>query len=385
MKITDIKAYPVWVGYRNLCLVKVETDAGIHGWGESGISSRELAVVGVIRHFREFLIGQDATRIGAIWQEMYRSQYFEGGRVLTAAISAIDIALWDIAGKALGVPIHRLLGGKQRETVPCFVTTTRPFDESLVEDAKALASSGWRVIRATAGEWGSTEHATELDVRKSIAAAAAVLSEVRQELGNAVTLGIDYHHRLTVAETASFCQKMPRGTLDFIEDPIRHQTPEAYEILRQMVDVPFAIGEECASKWDFMRYIEQGITSFARIDLCNVGGLTEAVKVAAAAETHYIDMMPHDPLGPICTAVTIQFAAAVPNFAWCEYLSRESGHRSESDLLFTGSPRESGGSYLAGDAPGHGVDVNDEELTKESFKFWEAPRMKKPDGSFTNW
>ena len=385
MKITDIKAYPVWVGYRNLCLVKVETDAGVYGWGESGISSRELAVVGVVKHFREFLLGQDATRIGALWQEMYRSQYFEGGRVLTAAISAIDIALWDIAGKALGVPIHRLLGGTQRETVPCFVTTTRPFDRSLVEDAKSLASSGWRVIRATAGEWGSTEHATELDIRKSIADAAAVLAEVRQELGNAVTLGIDYHHRLSVAETASFCQKMPRGTLDFIEDPIRHQTPEAYEILRQMIDVPFAIGEDCASKWDFMRYIEQGIASFARIDLCNVGGLTEAMKVAAAAETHYIDMMPHDPLGPICTAATIQFAAAVPNFAWCEFLPHETGHRVDSDLLFTGSPQERGGSYLVGDAPGHGVDVNEEELTTESFKFWEPPRMKKPDGSFTNW
>lgn len=385
MKITDIKAYPVWVGYRNLCLVKVETDAGIHGWGESGISSRELAVAGVIRHFREFLVGQDATRIGALWQEMYRSQYFEGGRVLTAAISAIDIALWDIAGKALGVPIHRLLGGRQRETVPCFVTTTRPFDRSLVEDARSLASSGWRVIRATAGEWGSTEHATVLDIRKSIADAAAVLAEVRQELGNAVTLGIDYHHRLSVAETASFCHKMPRGTLDFIEDPIRHQTPEAYEILRQMIDVPFAIGEDCASKWDFMPYIEQGIASFARIDLCNVGGLTEAMKVAAAAETHYIDMMPHDPLGPICTAATIQFAAAVPNFAWCEFLLHESGHRSDSDLLFSGSPRERGGSYLVGDAPGHGVDVNEGELTNESFKFWEPPRMKKPDGSFTNW
>ena len=385
MKITDVKAYPVWVGYRNLCLVKVETDAGIYGWGESGISSRELAVVGVIRHFREFLVGQDATRIGAIWQEMYRGQYFEGGRVLTAAISAIDIALWDIAGKALGVPIHRLLGGAQRNTVPCFVTTTRPFDESLIEDVRSLASQGWQVIRTTAGELGSREHATELDIRQSIADAAAVLTEARQELGNGVTLGIDYHHRLTIAETASFCQKMPRGTLDFIEDPIRHQTPEAYEILRQMIDVPFAIGEECASKWDFMQYIEKGIASFARIDVCNVGGLTEAMKVAATAETHYIDVMPHDPLGPICTAATIQFAAVVPNFAWCEVSPYESGDQSDHDRLFVGSPGERGGEYVVGDAPGHGVDVNEKELEAESFEFWEAPRMKKPDGSFTNW
>ncbi|MEO1246865.1 MAG: mandelate racemase/muconate lactonizing enzyme family protein [Pseudomonadota bacterium] len=385
MKITDIKAYPVWVGHRNLCLVKVETDAGIYGWGESGVSSRELAVIGAIKHFREFLVGQDATHIGAIWQELYRGQYFEGGRVLTGAISAIDIALWDIAGKSLGVPIHRLLGGKQREQIPCFITTTKPFDETLVADARALVDAGWKVIRTTAGELGSVDHVTELDIRRSVADAAAVLRETRAEIGYDVVLGIDYHHRLSVAETASFCQKMPPGTIDFIEDPIRHQTPEAYETLRQMVEVPFAIGEECASKWDFMRYIEQGITSFARIDVCNVGGFTEAMKVASSAETHYIDVMPHDPLGPICSAATIQFSAAISNFAWCEVSPYESRDNTDRDKLFVNSPNEAGGVYDVSDAPGHGVDVNEEEVARQTFKFWEAPRMKKPDGSFTNW
>ena len=385
MKITDIKAYPVWVGHRNLCLVKVETDEGIHGWGESGVSSRELAVIGAIRHFREFLIGKDATRIGAIWQEMYRGQYFEGGRILTGAISAIDIALWDIAGKALNVPIHRLLGGKQRDRVECFITTTKPYDQTLIEDAKALAAQGWRVIRGTAGELGSATETRELDIRKSIANAAAILTEARQELGHDITLGIDFHHRLSVAETASFCQKMPSGTIDFIEDPIRYQTPAAYETLRTMVDVPFAIGEECASKWDFKPYIERGITSFARIDICNVGGFTEAMKIAAAAESHYIDVMPHDPLGPICSAATVQLCAAIPNVAWCEVSPYESRDNPDRETLFINPPNERDCHYEVGDAPGHGVDVNEEEVAKQSFKFWEAPRMKKPDGSFTNW
>ena len=109
MKITDIKPIPVWVGRRNQMLVKIETDEGIYGWGESGLSSRELAVQGAINHYREFLIGRDPMHIGALWQEMYRGQYFEGGRVLTAAISAIDIALYDIAGKALNIPVNQLL------------------------------------------------------------------------------------------------------------------------------------------------------------------------------------------------------------------------------------------------------------------------------------
>ena len=149
MKITDIKPLPVFVGSRNQLVVKVETDAGIHGWGESGLSSRELAVAGAINHYREFLIGEDPMRIGGLWQLMYRSQYFEGGRVLTAAISAIDIALHDIAGKALGVPVYQLLGGKQREFVPCFATMRSSSPEQMIEDANLLLEHGWDVIRTT--------------------------------------------------------------------------------------------------------------------------------------------------------------------------------------------------------------------------------------------
>ncbi len=150
MKITDIKPYPVWVGHRNQLIVKIETDEGIYGWGESGLSGREMAVVGALNHYREFLIGRNPMQIGALWQEMYRSQYFEGGRVLTAAISAMDIALYDIAGKALGVPVYQLLGGKQREVVPCFATVrAESTAEELIEGAKLLLSKGWNVIRVS--------------------------------------------------------------------------------------------------------------------------------------------------------------------------------------------------------------------------------------------
>src|SRR6187402_2830554 len=147
MKITDVKPYPVWVGSRNQCLVKIETDEGIYGWGESGLSSRELAVAGALRHFREFLIGRDPMQIGALWQEMYRSQYFEGGRVLTAAISAIDIALHDIKGKALGVPVYELLGGKQRDFIPCFASTGDEAGLGAIERAKELREMGFDAIR----------------------------------------------------------------------------------------------------------------------------------------------------------------------------------------------------------------------------------------------
>src|SRR5215218_7235976 len=138
MKITAIKSYAVKVGIRNQLLVKVETDEGIFGWGESGLSGREKAVVGALEHYAEFLRGRDPFKIGALWQEMYRSQYFEGGRVLQAAISAIDIALHDIKGKALGVPVYELLGGKQRNVIPTFASTGDSAGEGAIERAQEL-------------------------------------------------------------------------------------------------------------------------------------------------------------------------------------------------------------------------------------------------------
>ena len=147
MRITDIKPYPVWVGNRNQLVVKVETDEGIYGLGESGLSGRELAVIGALKHFREFLIGKDAMQRGRIWQELYRSQYFEGGRVLLAAQSAIDIALYDLAGKALGVPVYQLLGGKHRDTIPCFATasgSTREPSRPRVRRARGAVSRSAR-------------------------------------------------------------------------------------------------------------------------------------------------------------------------------------------------------------------------------------------------
>lgn len=385
MKITDVKAYPVWVGHRNLCLVKVETDEGLHGWGESGLSSREKAVVGAIDHFREFLIGKNPTRIGAIWQEVYRGQYFEGGRVLTAALSAIDIALWDIAGKALDVPVHRLLGGKQRDRVDCFVTSIKPHDATMIEEVKSFVADGWKTVRLAAGDLGSSDRTTVIDIRKSMADTAAALRELRQEIGETVALGIDLHHRLSVAEAASFCQKLPPATLDFLEEPIRYQSVEAYRTLRQMTDIPFAIGEECSDKWQFMPLIESGLTNFARIDVCNVGGLTEAMKVAAFAEAHYIDVMPHDPLGPICTAATLQMAAAIPNFFSHEIAPYELRDKEDLSRYFEHVPSVEQCTYSIGDRPGHGVLVNEEAVAACSFKYWEAPRMQKPDGSYTNW
>ncbi len=383
LKITAIKPYPVWVGTRNQMLVKVETDQGIFGWGESGLSGRERAVAGAVEHYREFLIGRDPMQIGRIWQELYRSQYFEGGRVLQAAISAIDIALHDIKAKALGVPVYELLGGKQRDRVPTFASTGDEAEGDVaIERARELHEQGWQAIRFFPFGQNSRDI---FEPRESIGATARMLNKAREELGDDVVLGLDYHHRLSVAEAASFCNKLGRGVLDFLEEPIRDETPEAYESLRTMTDIPFAIGEEFASKWQFLPYIERGIHQFNRLDVCNVGGLTEAMKVAGWSEAHYVDLMPHNPLGPVCTAATVHLAAAVPNFAWLETRVPETKLGFDNSDFFPVQPRLDGTDYPVGDLPGLGVEVNEAAIQAQSLRFWEAPHLKRRDGSVTNW
>ena len=382
MHITDVIAYPVWVGFRNQMLVKVETNEGIYGWGESGLSGRELGVKGIVEHYREFLVGKDPMARGALWQEMYRSQYFEGGRTLTAAISAIDIALHDIVGKKLGVPVYELLGGKQRNYVPTFATGIGDTPEEMIDTAQAMIAEGFDCFRLH--RQALSENNREYEPREAIALTAEGLIKAREVLGTRPVIGYDFHHRLSVAETASFCQMMPNHTLDYLEEPIRDETPEAYEALRKMVTVPFAIGEEFASKWQFLPYIERGITQYARIDVCNIGGLTEAMKVVGWAEAHYIDLMPHNPLGPICVAATAHMSMASGNLSWLEI--RESAGESNGFYdkeIFPVQPEIVPGKVTVLDRPGLGVEVDEASLS-EPFKFSTGSPLRRKDGSLTN-
>ena len=383
MKITEVKAYAVHVARRNQMLVKVETDEGIYGWGESGLVGRELAVEGAVKHYREFLIGRDPIRRGALWQEMYRSQYFEGGRTLTAAISAIDIALHDIAGKKLGVPVYDLLGGQQREYIPCYATVVKPTIEECVQGVELLKEAGWQALRLVWVDHPRDDPAV-FEPRKSLPLTAELMIEARERVGREMVIGLEYHHRLSVAEAASFCQMLPPGTIDFLEEPIRDETPEAYETLRRMTPIPFAIGEEFSSKWQFLPYLERGITNYARVDICNVGGFTEAMKVAGWAEAHYIDLMPHNPLGPICVAASSHMGLAVPNFSWFEIRESPTEHTGRYDLeLFPVQPEIRGDKVFLSEAPGLGVEVN-EALLGEPFEFSEPTHLRREDGSHTN-
>jgi len=407
VRITDVRAYIPMVGIRPQCLVKIETDVGIVGWGESGLSAREQAVAAAVGHYRDFLIGADPMARGALWQRLYRSQYFEGGRVLTAAQSAIDIALYDIAGKALGVPVYELLGGRQREFVPLFATIGDPMGPGLVEGARRLIDDGWQAIRlfpsmpgpavtAAAGarsaiSYAAADGATAADPdlfepREALAVTAEWTTRLRAAIGPGPVLGIDWHHRLSVAETVSFVQRMPVGTLDFLEEPIRDENPDAYAQLRTLIDVPLALGEEFSSKWAFVPYIERGLTDFIRLDICNVGGFTEAAKVAGWAEAHYLDLMPHNPLGPICTAATGHLCTAVPNLAWMEIRQSATEDLGFYDRdLFPVQQTLDGPRLVISDAPGLGVEVDESKLEAAVAGHWNPQQLHRRDGSVQNW
>jgi galactonate dehydratase len=389
MKITSITPVPIWIGNRTQLLVQVKTDAGLHGWGESGLTSREQAVASAVEHYAGWLVGRDPMNIGALWQEMYRSQYLEDGRVLTAAISAIDIALHDIKGKALGLPVWQLLGGKQRDFVDTFASIRSQDIGRVLELSEALLEAGWHCIRLPRkeGEPHPSGSHTVYEPWQSLAVTAEWMAKVREKVRGRAILGIDYHHRLSVAEAASFCQRMPPGTLDWIEEPIRDETPEAYQSLRRMTPIPFALGEEFASKWQFLPYIERDITQYARIDICNVGGFTEAMKVAGWCEAHYVDLMPHNPLGPVCTAATVHMAAAVANFAWAECRETPGEQDMRHDApIFINRPLLEGARYRVPDAPGLGIDIDESKLADAApVGLFVFPRLRRADGSHTNW
>lgn len=388
MKITEVKSFVV-TAPRDLHIIKVETDAGIYGLGEAGCSTREYAQEGAVRHFREFLIGMDPMRIEHIWQTLYRGAYYEGGRVLTAVISAIDIALYDILGKALGVPVYQLLGGACRDRIHGFATIGSLSLHDCLARTKSIIADGWPSVRFSPADVAAPKTSRGLvdprnvfDARACLAETAERFTEIYEQVDKHIPLGIDFHHRLSVAEAASFCQMIPRGSLAFLEEPIRCENPEAYATLREMTDVPFAIGEEFSSKWAFLPYIERGLTNFARIDVCCIGGLTEAKKVAGWCEAHYIDLMPHNPIGPVCTAATVHLAAACNNFAWTEVRPELSEGARE---LFPVMLERDGPCYELPMAPGLGVEIDESAVGRYTFQIHEHPHLSRPDGSYTNW
>ncbi len=379
MKITNIETYPVWGGQRNFLFVVVDTDEGIYGVGESGITGRELAIVGAIEHFKPLLIGQDPMRTEHLWQLLYRGGFFPAQRILGSAISAIDIALWDIKGKALGVPIYDLLGGRVRDKVVCYPHNVGRGKEitPLVESCLQTKEEGWQFVR-----WGLPGDEGVLDPRSAVKASIEQFRAVREAVGDEIELCFDVHTRLDLPDALRLCREVEAYRPYFIEDPLRSENPDSFKTLRPRTGVPLAAGEQFSSKWEFRQLIEEEWIDYARIDLCIVGGFTEARKIAGWCETHYIALALHNPLGPVSSAACLQLNLATPNFGVQEQ-PRKTG-TVLTDVVPV-QPIWENGYLLPPTAPGLGIEFDREAAKKSPFRMTELPQLRREDGSFTNW
>ena len=377
MKITDVKVH-LAKEWRTFCFVVVETDEGISGLGEAGITGRELAVQGAIEHFKPLLIGQDPFRSEHLWQLLFRGGFFPAQRILTSAIAAIDIALWDIKGKALGVPVYELLGGRARDRVITYNHNVGDTLEELVECCQRSLDEGWKVLR-----WG-LEHGAGGILEPGVAVRRAIkeIEALRLALGDEVKLAIDVHTRLDPPDAIWLCQEFEPHRPYFVEDPLRVENAQSYRSLRSRTTVPLAAGEQYNSKWEFRQAVEEELIDYARVDLCICGGLTEAKKIAAACETHYIDLAVHNPIGPVATSAFLHLSLSVPNFAVQE-LPRRPGE-SMPDLVLN-QPQWEDGYLLPPTAPGLGIELDPDALSKYPFQMGELRHLRRPDGSVTNW
>ena len=377
MKITDVKVY-LAREWRTFCFVVVETDAGISGIGEAGITGRELAVQGAIEHFKPLLIGQDPFRTEHIWQLLFRGGFFPAQRILTAAIAAVDIALWDIKGKALGVPVYELLGGRVRDRVLTYNHNSGETVEELVACCQRSVADGWKALR-----WGLAHQQSEiLEPDAAVRLAIREFEALRLALGDEVKLAIDVHTRLNMADSLWLCQEVEQYRPYFVEDPLRVENAQSYRNLRARTTVPLAAGEQYSSKWEFRQIIEEELVDYARVDLCICGGLTEAQKIAAMCETHYIDLAVHNPIGPVAGSAFLHLCLSTPNCAVQELPKRPG--ESLPDLVLN-QPEWDDGYLLPPTAPGLGIEFNAEALGKYPFKMGELKHLRRADGSVTNW
>lgn len=375
--ITGVEAIPFMFGVRPQLVVLVTTESGHVGVGESGLTGRELAVKGVVEHLTPLLVGQDANRIEHLWQVMWRSGFFPAQRIAGAAISAIDIALWDLKGKLLGVPVYELLGGAVRDAVDLYphVVGSRGVD-ALLDSVAAAVDAGFRYVR-----WDPPTDGDVFEPRRAIRATLEQMEAVRSRFGEDIEICIDVHTRLDPPDALYLCRESERFRPYFIEDPVRSEDPTTLRHLRAHTAVPLAVGEQYAGKWDFRPLIEERLMDFARIDVCIVGGITETKKIAGWCETHHIRLVTHNPLGAISTAACLHVNVSTTNVA-----VQEQTFLPEPSDVFPVVPSIVDGRMPATTEPGLGIVFDADAARSRALGGpFALPRLRRGDGSFTNW
>jgi len=376
MEITEIEL----VFADRYLFVRVHTDEGITGLGESGTWGYLEASAGAIQTFERYLVGKNPLKIEHHWQYLYRNCHFRGAAIM-GALSAIDIALWDIAGKHYGVPVHRLLGGPTREKARVYAHVSGETTEELVADCEAASNRGFTAVghlNPLTDEPRSQSY-SETHAEK-ISEATNRVGRFREAVGTDVDLCIEIHRRLDPHEAVSLGRAIEPYHPMFMEDPTRPDNFDAMTEIARKVDIPIATGERIHTHHEFEMLLERDAVDYLRPDVCMVGGLTHAKKIASLAEAHYAQVVPHNPLSPVSTATCLQLAACIPNFAIQEYPYKQDSGEPGHELLVEPLVRDGG--YLSiPEKPGIGVRLDDDALENHSYQPRDLVTRQHEDGS----
>ncbi|ESY05045.1 galactonate dehydratase [Mesorhizobium sp. LNJC399B00] len=382
MKIISLTPYivpPRWL------FLKIETDAGVTGWGEPVVEGRALTVEAAVKELGDYLIGKDPRLIEDHWTVMHRGGFYRGGPILMSAIAGIDQALWDIKGKALGVPVHELLGGKLRDSIKVYSWIGGDRPAEVAAGAREVVARGFQALKMN-----GTEELQIVDSHDRIDAAVERVAMVREAVGSNIGIAVDFHGRVHRPMARMLVKELEPFRLMFIEEPVLSENREALKEIAALGSTPIALGERLYSRWDFKSVFEQGAVDIIQPDLSHAGGITECRKIAAMAEAYDIAVAPHCPLGPIALAACLQLDAVSYN-CFIQEQSLGIHYNAANDLLDYAANKDvfryEDGYVAIPDGPGLGVEI-DEDYVKERAKEghrWRNPVWRHKDGSFAEW
>ena len=375
MKITAIKSYMQRVDDRPRLLVKIETDEGISGWGEAYNHGPDWALPPILDYMFNYLVGEDPRRVEFLVLKLNQQCRFPPGALGLAAISVIDHALWDIAGKAAGLPVYMLLGGNVRDRVKvyCGVYTAPDPEHALDQTTELNEKYGYTAFKLSpyrrdlhGGRWGELVKET-----------GDYFGRVRELTPSHYEFAFDAHAKIFEPYQAiQLAQAIASHDPYFYEEPIRPEHIPAWKELKSKVTVPLATGESLYNRFEFLALLSAQGADIIQPDICVVGGVTEMRRIAALAEAHYVTDAPHTPLGPLATAVNIHFCAAQPNFKVLEFKPHIHAPWAIDPYIPVDGHME-----LRPDRPGWGIEIDEKVLEKEDYIHWERKITRKPDGS----
>ncbi|RQH02179.1 galactonate dehydratase [Paraburkholderia dinghuensis] len=382
MKITRLTTYlvpPRW------CFLKIETDAGVTGWGEPVLEGRAHTVAAMVDELSDYLVGKDPRHIEDHWTVLYRGGFYRGGGVHMSALAGIDQALWDIKGKALGVPVSELLGGSVRDRIRVYSWIGGDRPSETAEAARQAVARGF-----TAVKMNGTEELQYIDSHDKVERCIENVAAVRDAVGPNVGIGVDFHGRVHKPMAKVLFKELEPYKLMFIEEPVLSEHYEALRDLAHLSSTPIALGERLYTRWDFKRILSEGYVDIIQPDPSHAGGITETRKIAAMAEAYDVALALHCPLGPIALAANLQIDAGCYN-AFIQEQSLGIHYNEANDLLdYVSNPEVFAyrdGMVTIPVGPGLGIEVNEAYVQSRAVEGhrWRNPVWRHADGSFAEW